>query len=81
MGRYKRVHETIKTINIAWSKHKQFLFHLRILYTQFYPGYRFNAQDEGDKDFKEIIFHLTFNRKIEQIQIRFGIFDDRSLPF
>ena len=81
MERYKRERDIVKTVNILTSKHKSFFLHINIVYTYTYSGYRVSLREVGDKEFNEILFNLTFNRKIERLSISFGIMDDRSLPF
>lgn len=81
MEKKPRVREVIKTINIRTCKHKSFFFHLYVVRTQYYPGYRFKVTDEGDKEYKEILLKLSFFQKYEHLSIRFGIMDDRALPF
>lgn len=76
-----RIRDIMKTVKIMTSKHKSFFLHIHIVYSIIYPGYRFSLHDVGDKNFNERLFKLTFNRKIENLIISFGIIDDRSLPF
>lgn len=79
MERYSSCRDIIKTIRI--SKHKSLSFSAHIVYIRYYPGHRIKIKNIGDKDYNEIFFGLTFNRKIESMHIDFGIVDDRSLPF
>ena len=79
MERYSSCRDIIKTIRI--SKYKSLSLNIHIVYVRYYPGYRIKIENLGDKDYNEIFFGLTFNKKIERMRICFGIIDDRSLPF
>lgn len=79
MARDIRHRDILKNIRI--SKHKSIVLFIHIVYTQFYPGYRIKAKNNGDKDYNEIFVSLTFYQKIEEMNIQFSIVDERSLPF